>query len=54
MHGKIGIMHCFDKCIINLFIAYGLSQRPLLHLYIYVIGLSPRASYIFSLDKDSM
>ena len=38
----------------NLFIAYGLGPRPLPHLYIYVIGLGLRPSYIFSFDKDSM
>ena len=39
---------------IKLFIAYGLSPRPLLNPSIYTIGLSPRPSYIFSPDKGSM
>ena len=38
----------------NCFAMYSLSLRPLLNTYVYVIGLSPRPSYIFSLDKDSM
>ena len=39
---------------LNFFNAHDLSPRPLLHLYIYVIGLNLGPSYIFSLDKDSM
>ena len=38
---------------VNFFNAYGLGPRPLLHLYVYVIGHSPRPSYIFPLTKTA-
>ena len=39
--------------IIYFFNAYSLSLRPLLHLYVYAIGLSLRPSYIFPLTKTA-
>ena len=51
---KLAAKDSHERKPFNLFIAYGLGLRPLLHLYIYVIGLGPRPSYIFSFDKDSM
>ena len=41
------------KIYVNLFNAYNLILRPLLHLYVYAIGLGPRPSYIFPLTKTA-
>ena len=41
------------EATLNFFIAYGLGPRPLLHPYVYAIGLSPRPSYIFPLTKTA-
>ena len=37
----------------NFFIAYGLGLRPLLHPYVYAIGLGLRPFYIFPLTKTA-
>ena len=37
----------------NCFAAYSLGLRPLAIAYLYVIGVSPRPLYIFSLDKTA-
>ena len=39
---------------LNFFNMYDFGLRPLLHPYVYAIGLGPRPSYILSLDIDSM